>query len=347
MVIALLALLLGAIAPEPDARPIQILLWPEPAAGTYSVKFWHDPVPLIDSAHVSFTLVSYDKARTYSVPYVVNGTEPSYRGVSKTNVDGVELHVKILLPPLPADMYTLSVRSTDAPNATGLTSLDLYIPDRSAKRLADLGSHYSDVTVWPYGSLSLRCEAVPFTVGGSTVQNIFASATGQLRVNRIERVRGRSVMMNDFSSNAGLRYQAIDPLVLHIAAPSSLAGMGLGWSTTGGPSIRAGGPRPEPAIIAAIQEHCTEFVAYAGDAWDLKRLVSLRPPDIDAATHPDVIGLTHEQVAFRFGFPYVYRSRDEMLKMPEWFYERAAPFSATVTFEGDRVVRYAPPGRLP
>jgi hypothetical protein len=343
-VIGLFTLLLFTAVHELYVQPAQILLWTEASPGTYSVKLWNVP-PDFNPAHLSFTITSYDKRHVAPASSVVDRTEPLYSDGAKTRVDGVEVHVRIDLRALPSDMYTLSVRSPDTPGAFGSTSLQIYVPDRDAMRLAGLRSRYSGVKVWPYGTLGLRCDAPPFSAGTVKVRDVFVSVNSPLYIERIDRIIDKKVMMNDFSSNAGFRYEAIDPLEIRVRPPSLEQSAGIGWAVDG--VATPGRDGYEQSVLAAIREHCKQYVAYSADEWDLERLVSLKPPDIDLRNRPDVIGLTHEEVAFKFGFPYSYQTRDEMLRMPEWSYQRAAPFSSSVVFSGDRAIRYSPPGNLP
>ena len=57
--------------------------------------------------------------------------------------------------------------------------------------------------------------------------------------------------------------------------------------------------------------------------------------------------MTHEQVAFITGFPYAYKTRAELLGMPEWDYDWVAPNATYVRFKGDRVVTVPPPVTMP
>jgi hypothetical protein len=344
MLLVILAMFLGAIAPAPVAichceSGVHVLFSSERTPQTYTVAFSASPAPQIDPAHLSFTLVSYDKRRAYKgLAYSVNSSKQTRDGGAKARIDGMEIHVKVPFPNVPAGMYTFHVHSSDAPHPDdwSLTSINIYIPDRRDAHTALLRTRYSGATVWPYGPLALTCPAIPFSDGAVTVNYVSFGARGPVKVERVERVSDRTIMMNDFSSSTALKYAAIDPIVLHIRPASVGKDSILGLS--------ASGPGD---FTAAIRKHCTDYVVYAADEWDLARLVSLRPPDIDLAKHPSVVGLTHEEVAFQMGFPFVYKTRDEMLKMAEWSYERITPSSETVIFRRDRAVKYLPPGEMP
>jgi hypothetical protein len=90
---------------------------------------------------------------------------------------------------------------------------------------------------------------------------------------------------------------------------------------------------------------CRSLDVFAADAWQLERLVTTIAPT--SGLKSIRLGLTHEQVAQIDGFPSVYAKKADLMRMAEWRYDRPAPFSSVVTFEGDRVVKYQPPGNLP
>ncbi len=151
--------------------------------------------------------------------------------------------------------------------------------------------------------------------------------------------------------NAAL-FLSLQPLVVEFAADrfrASGGGVGGRGAATGGPA----------SFVAVMQDttKCGPMRVTLSDPWELKRAFSYEHP----YNHPDwpanfreaiqqhniLVGMTHEMVAGVFGYPSIYLPIAQLDQLTQWDYIASAPFSSSVIFSGDRVVRYNPPGRLP
>jgi hypothetical protein len=324
------------------------LLTAEPTPGIYTLAFsagGDDPPPQLDPANLTFTLISYDERNEFGqLPYTVLSTGP-YSSPGSKRVEGTTFRVQLHFPHLPPNMYTLSAGTTDLSNVTeGQTKLNLYFPDESATHLAALRAGYQGARVWPYGGVSLTCEGAPIAVGSVRVTPTI-TATGPLRIERLERLTNGTAMIHDDPGNAGFAYEAVAPLLVFVRLP----GQPESWS--GGGLIVGripGGAEGIQRVMAAAMRRCRHVELTVGDRWDLELAVARRPPGFNVAHYQgSLIGLTHEQVAFIRGFPYAYKTRAELLGMAEWDYDWVAPNATYVRFEGDRVVAVPPPVTMP
>jgi hypothetical protein len=347
--LASLAVLLATIAPSScPCGGAWGLLTAEPTPGFYTLAFSpsrYGSLPPLDPAHLSFTLISYDQRDVFGkLPYTVLSTGP-YSSPGSQRVSGTTFRVQLHFPHLPPNMYTLFAGTSDLSNVTeGQTKLNLYFPNESAVHLAALRAAYLGGSVWPYGSLSLSCEGAPITVDSARVTPLIR-ATGPLRIERLERLTNGTAMIHDEPANAGFAYEAVAPLVVSVRLPREPGS----WLAGGGITGRIpGGAQGIPRVIATAVRRCRYIEFSVADSWDLELAVARRPPDFDVAHyHGNLIGLTHEQVAFITGFPYAYKTRAELLGMPEWDYDWVAPNATYVRFKGDRVVTVPPPVTMP
>jgi hypothetical protein len=108
----------------------------------------------------------------------------------------------------------------------------------------------------------------------------------------------------------------------------------------------------DPADVREYLKSCETFVRAFADPWELKRTLFATSPfdhpewpkEFQAAVTAGTVlpGMTHEMVANIFGYPSVYGSIEQLDRMSVWDYDEPAPWGPTITFRGDRVVRYDP-----
>jgi hypothetical protein len=131
-------------------------------------------------------------------------------------------------------------------------------------------------------------------------------------------------------------------------------------------SLLAPGPMPPipPSIVTRLGYTPTPSppakAAYAivSDAWDFERLYSTismtaAHPSWSPATVAKIRkrkvekGMTKDMIAWMFGYPSAYGSREQVRALDVWNYEAPTPFGYTVHFKNGVVVKYDPPGNLP
>lgn len=268
-------------------------------------------------------------------------------------------------------MQSLVVRSDPGTVRRGGVSVVLAAFPRALAVHVDVGDPSNDAalqrrfdgaTVYGYGPLALRCgaDAIPYVT-------VITRPHATLRVVRIERTHGSSLLHAGYdTSDDAFAFKAIDPLRVMFDPNVRPKLSGLAFSIPAVPAP-AGDGRPESMAPTPTRSHvghfkqqqavtqsisqqlnaigCRTLETVAADEWQLERLTTTQahtpgPADIK-------IGQTHEQVAEIAGFPSVYATKAELMGMAEWRYDLPAPFSWVVTFDGDRVVRYQPPGDLP
>jgi hypothetical protein len=119
----------------------------------------------------------------------------------------------------------------------------------------------------------------------------------------------------------------------------------------------------DPLIVRLVPgpsnagSNCGDRVIPLADPWEMERRFALHDP----RRHPEwserfrqalaqrnvLSGMTHEMVASVFGYPAHYGTVAQLDLLDVWRYDSPTPFSSTVYFAGDRVVRWDPPGNLP
>jgi len=248
--------------------------------------------------------------------------------------------------------------------STGMSPVHVDVGDPSND--ATLQRRFDGAKVYSYGPLALRCgiDAIPYVT-------VDTRPHATLRVVQVERTHGSALLYAGYdTSDYAFAFKAIDPLraVFDPNVRPKLGGMSFSTPAAPAPaasmSTPAGVGRPGPmapwsqlgdfgqqhAITRSITQQvfttgCRTLETVAADGWQLERLITMHAPAPGLA---DIkIGQTHEQVAAIAGFPSVYATKAELMRMTEWHYDRPAPFSSVVTFDGDRVARYQPPGDLP
>ncbi len=246
----------------------------------------------------------------------------------------------------------------------GMTPVHVDVGDPSND--ATLQRRFDGTNVYGYGPLALRCgtDAIPFVTVNTRPHTT-------LRVARVERTHGSALLYAGYdTSDYAFAFKAIDPLrvVFDPNVRPEIGGMSFSLPAASVPAASMSAPeevgRPRPKTPGALLRHfkhpdpitqsitrqvyttgCRALETVVADGWQIERLMTTRVPAFGLA---DIkIGQTHEQVASIAGFPSVYATKAELMQMAEWHYDLPAPFSAVVTFDGDRVARYQPPGDLP
>jgi hypothetical protein len=158
-------------------------------------------------------------------------------------------------------------------------------------------------------------------------------------ITAIERTNG-TAEIGTFQSTDG-DFLAIQPLRVTVMAPERPV-VFPGWVP-----VQAV-PRPGS---------CVQRYVFMADPWEIERNFALHDP----RDHPEwparfrealaqrkiLIGMTHEMVASVLGYPAHYGTIEQLDRLTTWDYDDPTPFQSSVTFDGDRVVKYDPPGNLP
>ncbi|HYK54439.1 MAG TPA: hypothetical protein VEV38_13025 [Candidatus Eremiobacteraceae bacterium] len=103
---------------------------------------------------------------------------------------------------------------------------------------------------------------------------------------------------------------------------------------------------------------CAAFYSEFSGTWDLERALSFTstiashpewsPPIVsEVKQHQVTVGMTRAMVIASVGYPSVYGTAAQMMKLDTWYYEMPPPASYTVYFKNDIVVKYDPPRMLP
>ncbi len=326
-----------------------------------------DPARLhVDRAALDGTLLARDVGTVVAAPDVQLGPP----GPAQI----VRVHVNVPRSALQPGMQNVVLRTDDgAARRNGAavllgtyavtSSVHVDVPDPSGDDA--LRRRFAGKTVYGYGPLTLRCgvDAIPYA--GLNTQPHTA-----LRIARIERIVGGVPLHAGYdSSDAAFAFKAIDPLriVFDPAVRPTIGGASFSYPvpSQSPPAVAVpvvpGPQRTAPMTPSPLRTYnhdmarsimdqikttgCRPLDVFAADAWQLERLVTTIAPT--PGLNSIRLGLTHEQVAQIDGFPSVYAKKADLMRMAEWRYDRPAPFSSVVTFDGDRVVKYQPPGNLP
>lgn len=186
--------------------------------------------------------------------------------------------------------------------------------------LSQLRQRFSGRTIYAYGGAWVGCSGAGNIYGPETPLHV-------LSIQRKREVR----LLGTGTSAIGLpdttfSFLAIDPISLLLEpAPGSK------------PRAMAGSSNPESPCLPQI---------HVADVWqaDVTFTTSTPPPGIET---PIRVGTTREHVLWADGYPNVYGTAADFAQMSTWSYTMPAPFAWSVTFKGDRVVKYNEPGNLP
>jgi hypothetical protein len=241
------------------------------------------------------------------------------------------------------------------------SSVHVDVPDPGGD--AALRRRFVGVPLYGYGPLALTCavDRIPYAV-------VITRPQTPLRIVRIDRTQGAMLLHTSYdTSDYSFAFKALDPLrvVFDTSVRPSIGGASFSYPGAARPVVSTpvpGAPMtPAPPLTRedVTRQHeittsvmhqisttgCRSLHIAAADAWHLERMATTVVPAPQLTRVR--LGLTHEQVAQIEGFPSAYATKAELMRMPEWRYDRPAPFSSAVTFDGDRVVKFQPPGNLP
>lgn len=268
-------------------------------------------------------------------------TQPA--GVPPFSMPGLRVRTLTNVEPMASgeDQLTFSVDdgSTDSVDAKskdvfGLDGLTPIVDDSDVDGLA---AKYAGRDVYPIGGFVPVCL---FSNGMSGGLGADLNATYHIR--SIVRLYGASAMWG------------IGPWALHDI--DSYADY-----VTSSPILVAFDGKRENGILSDppyAGHACAVAYAEFSGSWDFERSLSLRSI---VASHPEwtgatldaierqkiVAGMTRAMVIASLGYPSVYGTASQMMKLDTWDYVMPAPFAYTVHFKGDTVVKYDPPGQLP
>ena len=217
-------------------------------------------------------------------------------------------------------------RANDAQSIPGLYPL---ADDSSVRRLRGT---YLNRKVWGYGGLYVLDTA---TGSDQTWEPLTVS--GIYRARNYERTIGigsPALWSVDLVSD----FVALDPIVVTFKTPPSLM--------------------ESPNSYNKPMDSNTALYFTVSDAWDFERLYSLVSIQRDHPEWPQSIiddiqrgrvknGMTKDMIAWMFGYPDSFGTKQQVRKLDTWDYDAPAPFAYTVHFRKGVVVKFDPPGNLP
>jgi hypothetical protein len=179
--------------------------------------------------------------------------------------------------------------------------------------------------VHAYGGLAVGCPPASLRT---------YPATAGARVHAIARDRDAFARvwtgaMTGWGSDMARSFFALDPVRVVVEEPDTAP------FSTGGTNLPASGPCP--AIVLADRQVSVTLTTH-------------QPPALTGDPYKDRalrVGMTRNDVLWRFGFPTEFGDRDTLLTKPVWTYDNFPPDAFTVTFRRDRVVSFTTPQGLP
>lgn len=215
--------------------------------------------------------------------------------------------------------------------------LDGLLPIVSDAEVDVLASKYAGRDVYPIADFTPVC----LSTNGMSM-GMASEPAAPLHIKSIVRLYGTSAMWG------------IGPWILHTLDS------GADYVTSSPILVAFDGRREDGLLVGPPYAGHACKVAYAefSGVWDFERSLSLRSiigshPAWSQTTlgaiekHQVVVGMTRDMVIASVGYPSVYGTAAQMMKLDTWNYEMPAPFAYTVHFKGDTVVKYDPPGQLP
>lgn len=202
-----------------------------------------------------------------------------------------------------------------------------YPAEHAAVDLAALQRRFVGRDAYAYGGIAMGC---------ADSSKGYLAAT-PLRVRTIARAAGRVEYLGTGSTlrwDGSASFFAVDPLRIVFVPPQAkpfFTGSG-GW----------GGASTDRDACPAID---------LAD-WQVDETLATEPPPPGIGRDPYTgptphVGMTRGEIAWILGFPTIFDDRAGALSRSVWPYAGHAPFASSVTFDGDRVAAYDPPGRLP
>lgn len=316
-----------------ENRSLQLFLARDGSLGTFSVQ----------AARIQLVLRPLDGTASRSLSATSSGTIVAIPGSrcqgplfneSRCFYGRNFLELIFLLAPSDQGAYAVTLKSDSAAYASGASPVTigsgvspplLYVPQLPDDvGLRDARQRYLGKTVYAMPTTverELHCSGDP-----SAIEDIPAYHTAVITA--IERTNG-TAEIGTFQSTDG-DFVAIQPLRVTIAAPEQGAG--------------------PPGS-------CTQRYIFMADPWEMERRFALHDP----RDHPEwparfrealaqgkiLVGMTHAMVASVLGYPAHFGTVEELDRLTAWKYDAPTPFQSSVTFRGNAVIKYDPPGNLP
>lgn len=323
----------------------------------------------IDPNKIALRLTDEPSGRSIDIPAdehaVIVGATPK-SGMLSWDPGVLTADLNFTVPSnLPASMYRVSIddngaasnsdTNTPAPMTGGIFPTQVYVPSllHNDAALETARRDFLNRSVYPRGGLSANCEAPD--AGGIFLGLPFDQQFHIITITRSQRdgeIWTLGGQIKNTLDNAAL-FLSLQPLTIRFAAQRFHPyGGGGGGEGAKGVAVRA-------ALFAVMKDSlkCGSMRVTLSDPWELERAFSFKHPykrpDWPAnfreaiQKHHVIAGMTHEMVAEVFGYPSIYLPIAQLDRVTRWDYTASAPFSSSVIFSGDRVVRYNPPGNLP
>ena len=232
----------------------------------------------------------------------------------------------------------LSARVQCAWEGDTVTNLPALLPIVDEPTVRQLRARYEGRSVWGYGGIGatalMRTRQATAALGFERLK-----PARLLRIRRIWQPWVRLPLGSaGYIGERNYTFYAHHPLVVQLQ-PLGKAVSGAG---VGGDAL--------DQLMDAPQRHAIGFYALCADAWDFERAYSLQNPQTLAKrwsarerralqTGELAQGLSHEVVAWIWGWPSLYGTKQELTRRNEWVYEDV-PFEATLTFRNGRLVKW-------
>jgi hypothetical protein len=236
-------------------------------------------------------------------------------------------------------------------NATA-TSLPCLSPLLTEPNVRSLKAEYEGKNVWCYGGAGGECVSsdshVSMSMGGR--------ADLPMRIKHIERVYRpcQELAIGPATFLGGDRQSAFvtdNPLIVILDPPTK--GLELsGFMSTNEQTVldEKGFPKDSdllPKEVKNPRAYCLGLMNIFADGWDFEREYSLQSPLVIGKKWPAkmrkavlggevVKGMTREMVAWAMGWPNIYGTKEEMLKLNDWTYDNI-PFDGHIYFKNGLV----------
>lgn len=225
-----------------------------------------------------------------------------------------------------------------------VTDLPYLTPLVTEPTVSNLKKQYEGKQVWCYGSAGGQCVS---TEPGMSI-GLSGKANVPMRIRHLERaymLRQELAIGSYPGCIGGERESAFitdNPLVVILDMPQK--GLELsGFSYVGKPDSK------DDSIDAVSdpRAHCLGLWNMVSDRWDFEREYSLQSPLDIGKKWPakmrkavlkgkTVKGMTRDMVAWTMGWPGIYGTKSEMLRLDDWSYDNI-PFPGHIYFKGGRL----------
>lgn len=227
------------------------------------------------------------------------------------------------------------------------TDLPYLTPLLTEPTVRNLKARYEGKLVWCYGGPGAQCVC---TEPGMSI-SLSGRLDTPLRIRRIERVYrpGTEMAIGRATFLGGERESAFvtdNPLIVILEAPANALEFSAMWYVGG--EDTSGAKDIAMEVASDPRAYCLGIWNELSDRWDFEREYSLSGPFgghsrwpakmRKAVLNSEVIkGMTREMVAWATGWPSMYGTKDEMLRIDDWAYDNI-PFQGHIYFKNGRVV---------